>query len=576
MLLNQRYRLLQKLGKGSFCQTFLAIDQDLSAPQTCLIQKFAINDQNLQLWQEKICIIQKICQIPQLPSIFASFRIDDNLYLVQDFIDGINLSHFIQSQGSLSEIQVWQVLADVLPILMLIHRHNLIHCDIKPGNLILRNCSNSSLGKNNLVLVDFGTIQLNPVNHQDILIGSPEYIAPEQSQGKPIFSSDLYSLGLSCLYLLTNISPFDLFDLSKNSYQWRDYLPEKVSESLGNILDRLINPDVNSRFQSAAEVMEVMGIASNKNNITQNNIRQNSENTSFHTGCEVNAIAFSPKGNIIVSGNEDKTIQVWDIDAKTMQHCLTAHTRSVTSVAFNPDATILATASDDKTIKLWSADTFQEILTLTGHTNAIKSLAFTPNGEILASGGWDKTVKLWEVATGKEISTLPKHKLQVSAIAFSPNGKYIACASCDRNAYLWNLANNFQPQQPEYILSGHTWAVTAVAFSPDGKVLATGSDDNTIKIWDIEKGTEIVTISGHSWSVTDLAFSLNDKILISASRDKTIKLWNLENHSLIASFSGHTDSVNTIAVSPVTQLIASGSKDQTIRLWQLEEIGDFG
>jgi serine/threonine protein kinase len=563
-LLLQRYRLLKKLGKGSFCETFLAIDQDLSLPQNCLIQKFASYQQN---WEQKISILGQICQSPQLPDILASFQIDDDFYLVQEFIDGVSLSSLIQSQGSLDEVQIWQVLADVLPILMLIHSHDLIHCDVKPGNLILRNSPSSSLGKNNLVLVDFGTMQLNPVNHQDILLGSPEYVAPEQSQGKPVFSSDLYSLGLSCLYLLTNISPFDLFDLSKNSYAWRDYLAVPVSESLGNILDKLINQDLNYRFKSAAEVMEMMGIASHPKKITQSHIHQN---TSFDTASEVNAIAFSPKGDIIVAGNEDKTIQIWDISTKAIQHQLTAHTRRVTSVAFNPDASILATASDDKTIKLWSADTFQEIFTLTAHTNAVKSLVFSSDGKILVSGGWDKIVKFWEVATGREIYSLPKHKLQVSAIALSPNGKHIICGSCDRNAYVWELLPNCQ--QPHYTLSGHTWAVTAVAVSPDGKTLATGSDDNTIKLWDANNGTEIVTISGHSWSVTALIFSSDSKTLISASRDKTIKLWNLENQSLIASFSGHTDSVNTIAVSPVTQLLASGSKDKTIKLWQLGEI----
>ena len=581
MLIKERYRVVKSIGKGRFCQTFLAVDEGQFPPLPCVIQQFKYQNQRLEEFSKQLAELSKH---PQIPTIYTYFRENNYFYLVQAYIEGENLANLLTEQGTFNETQIWQFLTNILPIVKFIHDHNIIHRDVKPENIICQ----SPASLNDLFLVDFSTAKLATLIDQltsETVIGSPEYLAPEQAKGKAVFASDLYSLGLTCIHLLTQISPFDLFDITNNTWVWRQYLNIPISETLGLILDKLLQNSLNKRFQTAAEIMQIMGIdhhdLDSSTSIGQEKINpQISPWQCVHTFTgnltnlnNVNSLAISPDGKTLATGHDDKNIRIWDLNHRELLIIFAGHTQAIKSVAFSPDGKILATASDDKTIKLWHINTWEEICTLGGHTHTVKSVAFSPDSQMLASGSWDKTIKIWDVNTRREISTLQGHKLQINAVAFSPNGKILASASSDRTIHLWELQKlqNRPCFSPLGILSGHTWTVLTVAFSPDGRILATGSDDNTIKLWNPYTGQLISTLSGHSWSVVAVAFTADGETLISASWDQTIQLWQVSTGVKIATLVGHLDSVTTVAVSPVAQLIASGSRDKTIKLWQLVE-----
>ncbi|MBH8572124.1 serine/threonine protein kinase [Nostocaceae cyanobacterium CENA369] len=579
MLLQERYRLIKLIGKGGFCTTFLAVDEGQFPPIPCVIQEFSLANQKLEFLGQKAQLLKELGKHPQIPNLVASFPQNQYFYLVQEFIEGNNLAQVIEEEGAFNETQIWQLLEDVLPVIKYISDRNAIHRDIKPQNII------RSPKQENFILVDFGTAKI--VTELDQLIsensiGSPEYAAPEQTKGKAVFASDLYSLGVTCIYLLTQISPFDLFDIANNCWVWQQYLTNRVSDRLTQILDKLLQNTVSDRFQSADAVMEAMGIELKVKNLKCKIPKLPWQCLHTYSQClsSVNTLSISPDSNILASGSDDKIIRLWDLNRRKLFANLSGHSQAITSVAFNPNGEILATASDDKTIKLWELKTFKEIFTLRGHSHTVKSIAFSPDGQILASGSWDKNIKLWNVNTGAEICTLTGHQLQISSVAFSPQGQLLASASFDRTIRLWQLAaietaQGELPNRPCYtlsgILSGHTRAVLTIAFSPDGKVLATGSDDNTIKLWEVNTGRLISTMFGHSWSVVAIAFTVDGETLISASWDKTVKLWRVSTKEEIATLCGHGDSVSAVAVSQVAQLIASGSRDKTIKLWQLVE-----
>ncbi len=610
MLIQERYRLLKQIGQFRFCKTFLAVDEGLSPKVPCVVQQW-LQNQTPFVFEQKAQLLEELGKHPQIPAILAHFQQDHHFYLVQEFIEGSNLATLVEEVGAFSETQIWQLLEDLLPVLKFIGDRNVIHCDIKPENIILRSpLSERRLG-GDMVLVNFEHFSIfnkdfNPRDYilqqftdksNDKSVGSPEYAAPEQVQGKPVFASDLYSLGVTCIYLLTQIPPFDLFDVANNCWVWQQYLTTKVSFMLGKMLDKLLQHDVNNRFQSADEVMQAMGIHS-PTDVTVERLFPIRPWHCIHTFTghsgvlsSVNSIAISsippsPRDQggfvqILASGHDDKTIRLWDLNTKKLLRSLTGHSQAVRAIAYSPNEEILATASDDKTIKLWNVNTFQEICTLFGHSHAVKSVAFSSDGKLLASGSWDKTVKLWDVKTSQEICTLSGHQLQVSAVAFSPippDGSILASASFDRTIRLWEVdqafecvgeLKNLRNYNFSSILSGHIWAVLTVAFSPDGKILASGSDDNTIKLWEVNTGQLICTLVGHSWSVVAVTFSTDGEILISGSRDKTVKLWSVSTKKEIATLSGHVDSVSAVGVSPDAQQIVSGSRDKTIKLWEL-------
>ncbi|MFN6516637.1 MAG: protein kinase domain-containing protein [Nostoc sp. CreGUA01] len=589
MLLRGRYRLVKRIGKGGFCKTFLAVDEGQFPETPCVVQELSPEWETSKSFEQKAKQIEGLGKNPQIPALLSYFEHEHHFYLVQELIAGRNLAQVVEEEGAFNGTQIWQILEDLLPVLQLISDRHIIHRDIKPENIICRTRPNRK-GEANLVIVDFSAAKV--VTEIDCLtdennIGSPEYAAPEQIKGKAVFASDLYSIGVTCIYLLTQISPFDLFDIANNCWVWRDYLTTKgdvwqqdaKSLHVAKILDKLVQKVVKQRFKSADEVMQAMGIECKPQHLKlANSLWHCSSTLSEYSAVlsSVNALAFSPKGNILASTNDEKNIKLWDLNTKKVIASLFGHSQAIKSVAFSPDGKILASASDDKTVKLWQFDTLTEISTLLGHSHAVKSVVFSPDGQILASGSWDKTIKLWNLNTGLQICTLTGHQLQVNSVAFSPQGQILASASYDRTIRLWQISCQTEFKNcPCYtllgILSGHAWAVLTVAFSPDGKILATGGDDKTIKLWDVNTGQLISTLSGHSWSVVSVAFTADGKTLISASWDKTVKLWRVSTAQEIVTLSGHTDSVSAIAVSQVAQLIASGSKDKTIKLWQFVE-----
>jgi formylglycine-generating enzyme required for sulfatase activity len=210
-----------------------------------------------------------------IPELLAYFDIEGQPYLIQQFIDGQDLEQELATAGAFDQSKIRKLLLFFLPVLDFLHKRSIpvIHRDIKPANII-RRCSDDSL-----VLVDFGAAKQatkTMLGKTGTLIGSPEYTAPEQIRGKPTFASDIYSLGVTCIHLLTQVSPFDLFDINQDAWVWRDYLVNNpVDEELGRVLDRMITNSLPQRYQSAAAVLAALG--NSQPVVTQESIDSNEE-----------------------------------------------------------------------------------------------------------------------------------------------------------------------------------------------------------------------------------------------------------------------------------------------------------
>lgn len=604
LLLKERYRAIRLIGQGGFGRTFLAIDEDKPSKPCCVIKQFFPKAQGTnsvskaaKLFEQEAVRLDELGKYPQIPELLAHFTQDNRQYLVQEFIDGENLAQILKKEGSFREHQIWQVLNSLLPVLDFIHSRNVIHRDIKPANIIRAN-------DGQLVLVDFGAAKY--VTGTSLLktgttIGTPEYIAPEQAKGKGVFASDLYSLGVTCIHLLTEISPFDLFDTAEDTWVWRQYLVDNpVSDELACIIDKLIISATKKRYQSALEVLKecnpnytplTIPTVSKIPNTNQISISLTSpqsliasttitisptSNTLIYTWKEVHTlvghlspvstVAISPNGKIIASGGFDNTIKLWNLQTGELICSIMGHSKPVLEVAFNPDGKLLVSGSVANSIKLWDLSTQSLIRAFTGHSESVVSLSvdISPDGQMIASGSDDQKVKIWQLSDGKLLQTF-KDSRGFNAVAFSPDGKIIAGGSSDNSVKLWDLAsgalvNNF---------TGHTRDVNAIAFSPNGKILASASSDNTIKIWHLSSGKLIRTIYGHSDWVRAVAFYPCEPILISASEDRTIKLWQVNTGELLHTLQGHSKDVNAISVSKNGETIVSGSSDKTIKIWRL-------
>ncbi|MFB2892763.1 SUMF1/EgtB/PvdO family nonheme iron enzyme [Aerosakkonemataceae cyanobacterium BLCC-F50] len=272
-LFRNRFRVIGLIGEGGFGRTYQAEDVD-KLDDPCVIKQFvpqvqgtaALNKAAELFKQEAKRLFELGDRHSQIPRLIAYFEQGTRLYLVQEFIKGQTLLEEVR-QGAFNEEQILQILHDLLPVLKFIHESNVIHRDIKPDNIIRRQKD----GK--LVLIDFGGAkQVTQTSLAKAATGiyTPGYAPTEQMAGRPCHGSDLYSLGATCVRLLTGCLPvpdisgeFDdpLYDAHEGHWLWREYLQKKglkFSSELGKLLDKLLAHFPKDRFQSSEEVLQIL------------------------------------------------------------------------------------------------------------------------------------------------------------------------------------------------------------------------------------------------------------------------------------------------------------------------------
>ncbi|NER22162.1 MAG: protein kinase [Symploca sp. SIO1C2] len=267
-LLNNRYRIIRTLGRGGFGETFLAEDTHMPSGRRCvikLLKPVTNNPQVHQLVQERFgreaAILEELGSGSyQIPNLYAYFTEQGQFYLIQEFIEGETLGNLVQKQGSFSEDSVNKILLNILPVLDYVHSKRIVHRDIKPDNIILRSWDELP------VLIDFGAVRETMgtvVNSQgnstsSIVIGTPGFMPSEQAAGRPMYSSDLYSLGLTALYLLTGKLPQQLeTDPLTGEIIWQQ--EGLLSNSiLAAVLEKAVKSHGRDRYATAREMLEAL------------------------------------------------------------------------------------------------------------------------------------------------------------------------------------------------------------------------------------------------------------------------------------------------------------------------------
>jgi serine/threonine protein kinase len=267
VLLNNRYRILGVLGSGGCGQTFLAEDTHMPSKRRCVVKQLkpTTNDPAVyqiiqERFQREAALLETLGSgSDQIPALYAYFTEDKEFYLVQDWIEGKNLTEKVLEEGTLSEENVRSLLLSLLPVLQYIHSQGIIHRDIKPDNIMLRAADNKP------VLIDFGAVKEVVATVVDslgtptssIVIGSPGFMSLEQASGRPVFASDIFSLGLTAICLLTGKSPQELSDRSSGDIRWRNQAPN-VSLKLAMVLDKAAEPLARDRYQTAKAMLDAL------------------------------------------------------------------------------------------------------------------------------------------------------------------------------------------------------------------------------------------------------------------------------------------------------------------------------
>ncbi|AFZ37219.1 serine/threonine protein kinase [Stanieria cyanosphaera PCC 7437] len=265
-LIGGRYRVIDCLRKTGFCETYVAHDMQLPGYPRCVVKKLQpqsneefVLETARRLFTNEANVLYRLSNHPQIPRLLAHLEVNEQFYLVQEFIEGKDLSQGeIHPNNRWSEEKVRSFLQEVLEILAFVHQHNVIHRDIKPSNLIRR------VTDEKIVLIDFGavkeisnmTLTEGQGNLLTVAIGTPGYMASEQQRGDPRFNSDIYALGITAIQAITGFHPDQLpRNPQTGEISWRERAGN-CSNVLANILDKMVCNDFRERYQNVNEVLD--------------------------------------------------------------------------------------------------------------------------------------------------------------------------------------------------------------------------------------------------------------------------------------------------------------------------------
>ncbi len=276
LILGGRYLPERLLGKGGFGAAFLAVDRYSPKKAKCVIKQFQpsgnLSPQALEkaknlFFQEARVLEDLGKKHRQIPDLYAFFPLkvknqltgeeEQFFYLAQEYIDGKNLEEILQQQQKpFQESEVKNILEELLLILKFIHENGSIHRDIKPSNIM-----RDKNGR--LYLLDFGAVKQatnNPNNTQEksTTIYSAGFAPPEQQLGNQVSAAtDLYALAATCVMLLTNRDPDELYDPQKKVWNWQNYAPN-ISADLARVFNKMLLANPRDRFQSCEEVLTTL------------------------------------------------------------------------------------------------------------------------------------------------------------------------------------------------------------------------------------------------------------------------------------------------------------------------------
>ena len=276
LILGGRYLPERLLGQGGFGAAFLAVDRYSPKKAKCVLKQFQpsgnLSPQALEkaknlFFQEAHVLEDLGREHPQIPDLYAFFPLtvknqltgeeEQFFYLAQEYIDGKNLEEILQQQQKpFQESEVKNILKELLLILKFIHENGSIHRDIKPSNIM-----RSQNGR--LYLLDFGAVKQetnNPSNTQEksTTIYSAGFAPPEQQLGNQVSAAtDLYALAATCVILLTNRDPDELYDPQKQVWNWQNYAPN-ISADLARVFNKMLLANPLDRFQSCGEVLTAL------------------------------------------------------------------------------------------------------------------------------------------------------------------------------------------------------------------------------------------------------------------------------------------------------------------------------
>jgi WD40 repeat protein len=625
---HERYRVVRFIGVGGMGAVYEAEHRVMQRPVALKVIKrgYTANAAALERFRREVRAAARLSH-PNIVTTHDAEDAGETHFLVMEYVEGTDLGRLAQERGPFLVYLACEYVRQAALGLQYAFEQGMVHRDLKPHNLMLT-------PDGRVKILDFGlacfaseAASAAGVTGTGLVLGTVDYIAPEQADNPHEADSraDIYSLGCTLYHLLAGQPPFPtgtalqkvMAHLNKDPQpltELRDDLPE----GLMHVLERMMAKDPRQRYQTPGEVALALepftletavalapsprapGRATDPGRTVVLNKPPIRERRRPRLLIAAAVLAFLVAGLLgvgvyrIATDNGELVIEtksndvevvisqggevVKIIDTKTGKHVTLrsgeyelALKNGPLGLRISPEKmTIKRGETELATIKRVTMPVLVKVgeeRRFEGHTKGACGVAFSPDGRYALSGGGDGTVRLWEVATGREVrrfSGPPNRHLE--GVAFSPDGRQALTASCGDGGtvQLWDVNTGKEIRE----LKGYTGGGHRVAISPDGRRALCGSAHSTMRLWDLHSGNELPCFPVEAVGV---AFSPDGRRALAGGNDTLVRLWDVETGAGIRNLSGHKGShVTDVVFLPGGRQALSCSYDQTLRLWDLD------
>lgn len=525
------YRLIRLLGSGGFAEVYLGEHTHLHTQAAIKVLE-QLTPQGEQDFLEEARRLARL-KHPHIIKVL-DFNIEKGVpFLVMDFASDGTLRDRHPRGIQLPLSMILSYVIQIADALQYAHNEKIIHRDIKPENMLVA-------ANNEVLLSDFGiAVVIKSTQSQSTkdIVGTFEYMAPEQFRGKPLPASDQYALACVIYEWISGTCVFSGTPVELIAQHLADPPPSLSSKAptilptVDQVVLKALSKDPQQRFTSVQEfALELEQACQSKQTIKV--VPQPSSPSPAIP--PTTPVISAPPGSLLYSYSD--------------------HSEGITALSWSPNGEYIASKGINQTVLIWNVVSRSKSYASTYQTSFWKSLlgqtaiitAWSPNGGYLAIGNNDGSIQIVEAATGKTPITYRGHTQSIEAITWSPNGVRIVSKESKGVSHLWSLNSALK----ELALSG------CVVLSPDGNLITSTGNDRTVQVWNVLTRSKIFTYRGHSGVVKSLAWSSDGSRIASGGDDGKIWIWNTISGGYILTISKESKT-NALLWSPDDQYIAS-------------------
>ena len=616
------YRLLGLLGAGGMGVVFRAEDERLRRPVALKVMqpRLARRADSRARFVREGRAMAAITHDHVVP-VFHVEEASGLPYLVMPLLEGMPLSERLDGGPLPSAIAIrWGL--DIASGLAAAHAKGLIHRDIKPANLWLEGPAER------IRILDFGLVRgepdETPPTQEGAILGTPEYLAPEQARGEPVDGrTDLFSLGCVLYEVCTGVSPFRRSSVMATLSALENQTPQRVRElnpevppALDDLIVRLLAKRPEGRPASAEEVERRLRAMQLQPGDDRSDRRRLLLVLAAALAVAVGVVAARkalwPPDAVLSGEGDGRAAEAGDSFPRPER--LRGHADTVTALLFLPGGDALVSGSADRTVRRWSLGEGRTAGTLVTLPAACTGVALTPGGKSVAMCASDGTVRVvdlitgindlsldckdraWGLAYGADADTLyvatdhgvvawdvkarrPDKEFLAGQrslrwVRVAPGTQFIAAGSIENDLWISDLP----PMQALQHVEAHRGPGRGGSFSPDGSRLATvGAPDENVRLWDMAKNRPLTAYPLHPGGASAVAWSPGDRLVASGGSDGIVRIWEAKTGQVVKEFRAHLPAsdgfgVTCLAFAPNGQRLASAGADRTIALWDVSEL----